>query len=558
MEPAAEDFSRQVGGCRRGAGARSIGDRRARDECPGCASGPLFLYFTGRSPGGAEADADGTCPPGAAARAGVLHAGRPTVTPLGGTAGARAAQTTGGRLRWRGCRRQMSQGAVLDPGDIVGPSLGACCPFGLCRSDPRVLASGGALWPPGHGLRAWKPFPVGAVVTARRRPDAGLSRAVAGWGWSPAGTPWRTGGGECLLQTEWGVRPVRTLRIISMHVFLFCFFLVLSKKIRRRQNVKPAKSVHHGQGKEKLMLLFWADKDDVWNNLMKKEKTYLRDRHFLERHPLLQPKMRAILLDWLMEVCEVYRLHRETFYLAQDYFDRFMATQKNVVKTRLQLIGITALFVAAKLEEIYPPKLNQFAYVTDGACTEDEILEMELIMMKELKWSLNPLTVMSWLNIYMQVAYLKDETPSDEVLIPQFPQTTFVQISKLIDLCILDVGSLDFSYGVLAASALFHFSSLELVQKVSGLSWKEIEDSVKWMVPFAMSVKEMGNTKLKCFKGIPVEDSHNIQTHSTLLGWLDKVYEYRESHLDDNRISPVPSGVLTPPQSSEKSELLKS
>uniref|UniRef100_A0A8C4X685 Cyclin E1 n=1 Tax=Erpetoichthys calabaricus TaxID=27687 RepID=A0A8C4X685_ERPCA len=246
-----------------------------------------------------------------------------------------------------------------------------------------------------------------------------------------------------------------------------------------------------------LPVLGWADKDDVWNNLMKKEKTYLRDRHFLERHPLLQPKMRAILLDWLMEVCEVYRLHRETFYLAQDYFDRFMATQKNVVKTRLQLIGITALFVASKLEEIYPPKLNQFAYVTDGACTEDEILEMELSMMKELKWSLNPLTVMSWLNIYMQV----------------FPQTTFVQISKLIDLCILDVGCLDFSYGVLAASAL------SLILGVS-LSWKEVEDSVKWMVPFAMSVKEMGNTKLKCFKGIPMEDSHNIQTHSTLLGWL--------------------------------------
>uniref|UniRef100_A0A8C4RWD5 Cyclin E1 n=1 Tax=Erpetoichthys calabaricus TaxID=27687 RepID=A0A8C4RWD5_ERPCA len=258
-----------------------------------------------------------------------------------------------------------------------------------------------------------------------------------------------------------------------------------------------------------LPVLGWADKDDVWNNLMKKEKTYLRDRHFLERHPLLQPKMRAILLDWLMEVCEVYRLHRETFYLAQDYFDRFMATQKNVVKTRLQLIGITALFVASKLEEIYPPKLNQFAYVTDGACTEDEILEMELSMMKELKWSLNPLTVMSWLNIYMQV----------------FPQTTFVQISKLIDLCILDVGCLDFSYGVLAASALCHFPL-----------WN-FQIKSEWMVPFAMSVKEMGNTKLKCFKGIPMEDSHNIQTHSTLLGWLV-----------------IPSGVLTPPQSSEKSE----
>lgn len=36
--------------------------------------------------------------------------------------------------------------------------------------------------------------------------------------------------------------------------------------------------------------------------MLNKERTYLRDKHFLQRHPLLQPKMRAILLDWLMEV----------------------------------------------------------------------------------------------------------------------------------------------------------------------------------------------------------------------------------------------------------------
>lgn len=36
--------------------------------------------------------------------------------------------------------------------------------------------------------------------------------------------------------------------------------------------------------------------------MLNKEKTYLRDKHLMQRHPLLQPKMRAILLDWLMEV----------------------------------------------------------------------------------------------------------------------------------------------------------------------------------------------------------------------------------------------------------------
>lgn len=49
-------------------------------------------------------------------------------------------------------------------------------------------------------------------------------------------------------------------------------------------------------------------------------------------------------------MCEVYKLHRETFYLAQDFFDRYMATQQNIVKTLLQLIGISSLFIAAKLE----------------------------------------------------------------------------------------------------------------------------------------------------------------------------------------------------------------
>ncbi|XP_069822319.1 G1/S-specific cyclin-E1 [Dendropsophus ebraccatus] len=299
-----------------------------------------------------------------------------------------------------------------------------------------------------------------------------------------------------------------------------------------------------------LPQLSWANQDDVWRNMLNKDSTYVRDKNLFSRHPELQQNMRSILLDWLMEVCEVYKLHRETFYLAQDFFDRFMATQENVVKTRLQLIGITSLFIAAKLEEIYPPKLNQFAYITDGACTEDEILSMELIIMKALKWCLTPMTVVSWLNVFLQVAYSRE---LQHFLLPQYPQQTYIQIIELLDLCILDVNCLEYPYSVLAASALYHFSNAELVEKVSGYEWTELEPCINYVVPFAMAIRDAGKqSKLKYFKGVDIEDMHNLQTHTGCLDLLEKAQTKKEMLEEKNGETAVPSGVLTPPQSDKK------
>ena len=66
--------------------------------------------------------------------------------------------------------------------------------------------------------------------------------------------------------------------------------------------------------------------------------------------------------------------------------------------------GVTCLFIAAKIEEIYPPKLQEFAFVTDGACSEDEIIQMELVVLKGLNWGLSPMTPNRWMKTYMQVS----------------------------------------------------------------------------------------------------------------------------------------------------------
>ena len=51
-----------------------------------------------------------------------------------------------------------------------------------------------------------------------------------------------------------------------------------------------------------------------------------------------------------VQVCEEYKLHRETYYLSVDMYDRFMDTQTGIQKEQLQLIGVTCLFIASKIE----------------------------------------------------------------------------------------------------------------------------------------------------------------------------------------------------------------
>ncbi|XP_038070026.1 G1/S-specific cyclin-E-like [Patiria miniata] len=303
-----------------------------------------------------------------------------------------------------------------------------------------------------------------------------------------------------------------------------------------------------------LPILNWADSAEVWRVMLEKENNYVHNTRVLDRHPSLEPRMRTILLDWLIEVCEVYRLHRETFYLAADFVDRYLSKASNLPKTKLQLIGITALFIAAKLEEIYPPKLAEFAYVTDGASSEQEILDQELVMLKVLKWDLSPVTVNTWLNIYLQLSRRSHTTRSNHnFLLPEYSGHQFVQVAQLLDLCILDLGCLQFDYSIVAASALYHMMSQELALEVTGLKWDDIAACVHWMSAFAITIREAGLVELKGFRNIYADEAHNIQTHANQLSSLDKALERLQEITRPIDSSPIHmAGVLTPPHSHHK------
>ena len=86
--------------------------------------------------------------------------------------------------------------------------------------------------------------------------------------------------------------------------------------------------------------------------------------------------MRGILVDWLVEVAQEYKLVSETLFLAVNYIDRFLSCEV-APRRKLQLVGITCMLIAAKYEEIYAPQIEDFCYITDNTYSREEVIAME-------------------------------------------------------------------------------------------------------------------------------------------------------------------------------------
>ncbi|NXU62925.1 CCNB2 protein, partial [Horornis vulcanius] len=108
--------------------------------------------------------------------------------------------------------------------------------------------------------------------------------------------------------------------------------------------------------------------------------------HYLDGR-VINGRMRAILVDWLVQVHSRFRLLQETLYMCVAIMDRFLQSHP-VPRKKLQLVGVTALLVASKYEEILSPDVADFVYITDNAYTSNEIREMEMIILKELNFDL--------------------------------------------------------------------------------------------------------------------------------------------------------------------------
>ncbi|XP_075884157.1 G2/mitotic-specific cyclin-B3 [Nelusetta ayraudi] len=122
---------------------------------------------------------------------------------------------------------------------------------------------------------------------------------------------------------------------------------------------------------------------------------YLKDREekftlcdYMNMQPSLNPEMRAVLIDWLVEVQENFELYHETLYLAVKMTDHYLS-KVPIQREMLQLIGSTAMLIASKFEERNPPCVDDFLYICDDAYRKEELLSMEVSILQSLSFDVN-------------------------------------------------------------------------------------------------------------------------------------------------------------------------
>ena len=110
--------------------------------------------------------------------------------------------------------------------------------------------------------------------------------------------------------------------------------------------------------------------------------------NYMQGQEQLKWRMRTILIDWMVEVHAKFHMLPETLFLSVNLVDRFLSVRQVRVE-KLQLVGIAAMFVACKYEEVSPPSVEDFVFMADGGYQAEEVLSAERYLLGLLKFDLS-------------------------------------------------------------------------------------------------------------------------------------------------------------------------
>ncbi|KAJ8453290.1 hypothetical protein Cgig2_008174 [Carnegiea gigantea] len=180
-------------------------------------------------------------------------------------------------------------------------------------------------------------------------------------------------------------------------------------------------------------------------NMEKEEKRRPKADYMQSVQKDVSANMRGILVDWLVELAEEFKVVSDTLYLTISHIDRYLS-KKPINRQRLQLLGVSSMLIASKYEEIDPKSVEKFCDMTENTYTKQEVVQMEADVLKTLNYEMGNPTIKTFLRKFTRIA--QGDTKSLNL------QLEFLGY-YLAELSLLDYNCVRFLPSTVAAAAVF-------------------------------------------------------------------------------------------------------
>jgi cyclin B len=260
---------------------------------------------------------------------------------------------------------------------------------------------------------------------------------------------------------------------------------------------------------------------DIYALYLRDQKKSMPRDDYMETQVDINSRMRAILVDWMVEVVWKYQLRSETLHISVNIMDRYLS-KATVMRKHLQLVGVAAMFIASKLEDIDPPKIPEWVYITDHAYSKLQLHDMECQILATLGFRILVPTALQFFGFLLK----GDDCNEERRALAHY----------VLELGLLDIRMLQYAPSHIASSALLLSNKLlgwktwpETMAQESGHSEVTLADCVG-IFEQLWEADQSGNGKLRAVNKKFSQVSHYGVANKFPYGLASAVKQERGSH----------------------------
>ena len=184
--------------------------------------------------------------------------------------------------------------------------------------------------------------------------------------------------------------------------------------------------------------------ETIFENLLKEEKNFIEikgiNNKYMKNQNEINPEMRSILNNWLIEVHDKFNYNEQTLFVCINLIDRYLSIKK-IERSNYQLVGICALFIACKHEEINLPNPKDFLFITENAYSSEQLYKMEYDILNSINFEI---LIPTQLDFYLYLSYKFDLSEKEDLL-----------GKYLLNICLIDYNLIKYPFSIIACSCLY-------------------------------------------------------------------------------------------------------